>query len=487
MTSVKKQLISGITYTAIAKYSGMIISLLVTAILARHISPSDFGIVAIATVIITFFGIFGDLGISPAIIQNKDLTKSELSDIFSFTLWIGIFISALFFSFSWFVAKYYDSEILRLICQILSINLLANALNIVPNSILMRNKEFRFIAIRTLMIQLFAGLISVIAALKGAGLYALLINPIFSSIAVFIFSYVKYPQKLKMTWGFKSIRKIFTFSFYQFWFNIINFFSRNLDKLLIGKYMGMTPLGYYEKSYRLMMLPLQNITHVITPVMHPVLSQFQDDLKHLSWSYLKIVKILAFIGMSLSVFLWFSSKEIVLIIFGDQWIQSIPVFQILSITVGLQIILSTSGSIFQAANNTKHLFITGCLSAFFMVSGIISGIFIFKTLVAVAWGICIAITINFIQSYLIMYKYTFRLSIIPFIKQFISPLILSTILAISFSILSVFIKDMNIIISLIIKGAIFVIVGLSYIQYTKVYDIKSAIIKLKDKALPSKK
>ncbi|MFA6677570.1 MAG: lipopolysaccharide biosynthesis protein [Bacteroidales bacterium] len=487
MSSVKKQLISGITYSAIAKYSGIIISLVVTAILARHIDPSNFGMVAIATVIITFFGIFGDLGISPAIVQNKDLSKSELSDIFSFTLWIGILIASLFFLFSWSVAKYYDSDILGLICKILSVILLANALNIVPNAILMKNKEFRFIAIRTLLIQLFAGLISVIAALNGAGLYALLINPVFSSVAIFIFSYYKYPQRLKMTWGFKSISKIFTFSFYQFWFNIINFFSRNLDKLLIGKYMGMTPLGYYEKSYRLMMLPLQNITFVITPVMHPVLSQFQDDLKHLSWSYLRIVKILAFIGTTLSVFLFFSSKEIVLLIFGDQWVQSVPIFRILSMTVGLQIVSSTAGAIFQAANNTRHLFISGCLSALVMISGILSGIFIFKTLESVAWCICIAIPINFIQTYFIMYRYTFKLSIIPFVKQLISPLILTIILILLYSLLSPFINEMNFIISIIIKGALCVIVAGLYIQYTKVYDIKNAIIELKNKFLSSKK
>src|SRR5699024_4389501 len=111
---------------------------------------------------------------------------------------------------------------------------------------------------------------------------------------------------LEMTWGIPSIRKIFKFSAYQFIFNIINYFSRNLDKLLIGKYMGMSPLGYYEKSYRLMMLPLQNITHVITPVMHPIFSDYQHDLNHLAGAYEKIIRLLAFIGLPLSVFLWFS-------------------------------------------------------------------------------------------------------------------------------------------------------------------------------------
>lgn len=90
MASIQKELASGIIYTAISKYSGIIISLAVAGVLARLIDPEEFGVVAIATVIISFFSIFSDLGIAPAIIQNKHLTEDKLNDIFSFTLWTGI-------------------------------------------------------------------------------------------------------------------------------------------------------------------------------------------------------------------------------------------------------------------------------------------------------------------------------------------------------------------------------------------------------------
>ena len=111
--NIKHQLFSGVFYTALAKYSGIIISLVVAGILARLLSPDDFGVVAIATVIIAFFNLFTDMGISPAIVQHKSLTKEELSDIFSFTVWTGIGISILFFAASWLIAGYYGSGILR--------------------------------------------------------------------------------------------------------------------------------------------------------------------------------------------------------------------------------------------------------------------------------------------------------------------------------------------------------------------------------------
>ena len=475
MDSTKKQLISGITYTAISKYIGIVISLVVTGVLARLLSPEDFGIVTIAIVIISFFGIFSDLGIAPAIIQNKDLSVKDLSNIFSFTIWSGVLLSVCFFFSSWLIADYYQNPILLHICQLLSINLLFSTLNIVPNALLLKNKEFKYIAFRNLIVQGIGGTISVAAALLGAGLYALLINPIFSGIIIFIISYRRYPQKIRKTTGMSSMRKIFTFSGYQFLFNLINFFSRNLDKLLIGKYMNLSLLGYYEKSYRLMMLPLQNITHVITPVMHPVFSELQNDLKHLSWSYLKIIRLLAFLGFSLSVFSWFTSKELVLLVFGSQWQNSVPVFQILSLTIGIQIILSTSGSIFQAANDTRNLFISGFFSAVLNISGMLTGIFYFKTLEAVAWGICVSFILNFIQCYWLMYKVTFKISMLPFWKQLISPGILSLILLVLLYVISDLLEGVPLLVSFILKGLLYAVVSIIYIQYTKEYDITGKI------------
>ena len=212
-----------------------------------------------------------------------------------------------------------------------------------PGALFYRNKEFKFIAVRSFVIQISAGAAAVTAALCGAGLYALIINPIVSSILIFAISYQRYPQRLRLTLGLTVLRKIFSYSAYQFLFNVINYFSRNLDKLLIGKYMGMSDLGYYEKSYRLMMLPLQNITQVITPVMHPIFSDFQDDKGKLATSYERILRFLAFIGLPLSVLLFFTAEEVTLIIFGDQWLPSVPVFRILSLSVGIQYDLNPYG------------------------------------------------------------------------------------------------------------------------------------------------
>jgi teichuronic acid exporter len=469
--SLKRDLLKGVGYTAISKYIGIIISLVVTGILSRLLTPTEFGVIAVAMVIITFFGILSDLGIAPAIIQHKDLDEKDLSNLFAFTVWLSIGISLFFFLSSGVIASYYNSPVLSTICRILSLSLLFNTINIVPNALLYKDKAFKFLAQRTIIVQSVVGAIAILAALYGAGIYALLINPVLSAIIIFIITFRRYPQRLHRTFGLTSLKKIFSFSAYQFLFNLINYFSRNLDKLLIGRYMGMSPLGYYEKSYRLMMLPLQNITHVITPVMHPLFSDFQNDLDKLESSYRKVVRLLAFIGFPLSIFLLFTSRELILLIFGMQWEASVPVFRILSLTVGTQIILSTSGSIFQAANDTKSLFICGVFSALMNVGGMLIGLFVFKSLNAVAWSILITFSINLMQAYIQMYYVTFKLPIKPFLRMFVSPFILSVAVFLVFILYSSFVHIENLMISFTIKGLLFFIIYGSYVQLTKEYDI----------------
>lgn len=477
MKSIKKELTSGVFYSAISKYVGLIVSLIVVGILARLIAPEEFGIVAVATVIISFFNIFSDLGIAPAIIQNKCLTKEELSHIFSFTLWVGLIISVLFFLFSGVIASFYESEKLSLLCKFLSLNLFFATVNIVPNALLYKNKEFRFIAYRNLFIQSTGGVLAIIAALKGAGIYALIVNPIYSSIMLFTLYYKKYPQSLYLSFKWAAIKKIFSFSVYQFMFNVINYFSRNLDKLLIGKYLNMQLLGYYEKSYRLMMLPLQNITHVISPVMHPVLSQMQDNLPQLSSSYEKVVRIMAFIGLPLSALLYFCGADMIYILFGSQWGASISSFQILALSVGIQIILSTSGSIFQAANDTKSLFICGLFSSILNVSGICVGIFIFGTLEAIAWAICTTFFINFVQCYIWMYIVTLKRNLKYFIKQLISPILLTAIVVIILFAINTQLSTLPSLPKLIINGIIYLFTCTLYIQLSGTYNIMSFLLR----------
>lgn len=425
--SIGKELTKGVFWIAVAKYSGIVISLVITAILARNVSPAAFGTMAVATVIMAFLDIFSDMGLGVAIIQFKDLTKHNIQSLFTISVGLAIGLTLILFFSAGSIADFYNDETLVPVIRWLCICLFFKTLNIIPNGMMLKNKMFRAIAVRTLCFQVVSGAFACWMALHGWGIYALLVSPIVSAVGVFAYNFYNFPQRPVWPIDMVVVKRVWSYSMYQFFFSFINYFSRNADKLIIGKFFSMKDLGYYDKSYRLMQLPLQNITFVITPVLHPILSSLQDNKEELAEKNIRLTQILSWISFPLGIFLYFCASPIIVIIFGKNWLPAIPVFEILAISVPLQIILSTSGSIFQAAGKTKHLFYCGLQSAICTVGAFIISSVFFKTIESVAWAWDIALMVNFIINYWIMNRYTFHSSSWKFYKQFLPQIINSAV------------------------------------------------------------
>lgn len=471
--SIKTEMLHGVVWSAIEKYSGLLVQLLITAVLARLLTPTDFGVIAIATVITTFFNMFTDMGIGAAIVQNQTLTWEDLRSLFSFSVYAGVILAVLFFFSSYLISSFYDNALLLPICQLLSLNLLFAAWNMVPNALIRKAKRFKIIAVRSFVLLVVCGILSVSVALVGGGVYSLLITPILSSLAIFLVNYRQYPIKFSLSVRKKSLAKVFSFSIFQFLFSFVNYFSRNLDKLILGKYYSMSDLGYYEKSYRLMLLPMNYVTNVVTPVMHPILTTLQDDYAQLADKYNKILRLLLVISFPLGAFLYFSADDIIVVVFGSQWMAAVPVFQILSISLPLQMVLSTTGSIYQAANQTRWLFYTGLINTAITVVGFILAAIFFRDIQAMAWAWDITLLINALDSFSILYLLVLKQSLRPLLQSFgysaLSAFIISVLLFLVDKLELAFVLDG--VVNLLISFALLLV----SLQLTKVYDIKKLI------------
>lgn len=418
MNSIRKSFTTGVFYTAIAKYSNVFFSIFIGAILARLLTPDEFGTVALVTVFVTFFNLLSSFGIAPAIVQNNSLTEKDIQSIFLFTIILGLLLAISFFMLAPLIARFYNKSELVNVAKLLSFSILFNSFQIVPGALYLKALKFKQIGIITVIIQLVAGLISIVLAYKGFSYYALVVNSILSGAISLVVFYWLAPVRISLRMKISSVKKILHFSLFQFLFDLINFFSRNTDNLLIGKYLGSATLGYYDKSYKLMLMPVQNLTNVITPVLMPVLSKHQDDINVVYNAYIKVVKFLATIGFPLSVFLFFCAEEIINIIYGPQWGPSVPVFRILALSIGIQLVLSTTGSIFQVVNRTDLLFYSGALSALLMVGGILYGIFVGKSIESVGLGLLFAFSINFLQAFYMLIHFALGKSYVVFMKTF---------------------------------------------------------------------
>ena len=261
MSNLSTSLKKGLAINFVAKYSNIIIQILINSVLARLLTPSEYGIISVVTIFIAFFNMLGDMGIGPAIIQYKDLDEDDISSIFIFTFFMGIFLSIIFFAFSYFIAYIYNSNIYIPIGHLLCFVIILNVLCIVPNNLLLKTKQFKIVGISALVSNIISGGITIVLAYLGFSYYALVFNSIIQALINFLilFHFSKVKIKIKR-YSMQPIKRISNFSIYQFLFNFINYFSRNFDNLLVGKYIGINQLGYYDKAYKLMLYPVQNLT-----------------------------------------------------------------------------------------------------------------------------------------------------------------------------------------------------------------------------------
>lgn len=444
---------------AAGKYSKILLTIVVNAILARILNAEDYGIVAVITVFSTFFTTFADMGFGPAIIQNKELSKNDIDHIFSFTIYISLGLMIAFSVFSFLIARFYNDRVYIFLGQLLSISLLFSALNMVPNGILNREKKFISIALRTVVVYIVAAVITIVLAILGLRYYALAIQSILTAFFTFLWNYITTKPCFKIRVKFECIKKVLNYSGYQFAFNMVNYFSRNLDNLLTGKIMGNAELGYYNKAYTLMLYPVNNLTGVISPVLHPILSDYQEHIEIIYKKYMKIVRLLMCIGLYVAPVCFLAAEEIIAILYGSSWTQSVICFQYLSLAIIPQMINSSAGSIFQAIGNTKLLFINSCINTGITVLAIIIGVFGGKSIYALSICVAIAYIIHFFTAFVMLIKLGFKYQISKFIKSLSLEILIMIIMVVAVVLYPL--KIENIIVSCIAKiiylGIIFLI------------------------------
>jgi polysaccharide transporter, PST family len=473
---LKKTFVRSTLISFVARYSDIFIQIVITAILARLLSPEDFGVIAIVTVIVAFFKLLSDVGIGPAIIQDKEITQDDISSIFNITVLIAIFSAIIFYISSGIISNFYDNIEYNKIVHFLSISLFFQIMNIVPRALLRKNKKFGLLGFGQLSANIFSGIISILLALNNFNYFSLVYKSIISSLFQFIFCMLFVTISFKLTLSFKFVKRMFKFSSFQFLFNFINYFSRNLDKLLIGKFIGNVSLGYYEKSYRLMLLPLQTFTQVLSPVLHPLLSDLQNENDRMFTIYLRISRILSLIGFPLTVFMFMNADNVILIMFGPQWHGSIDSFKILSISIGLQMVLSSTGPIFQSAGRTDLLFLSGLLSAILTISGTLYGIF-FKSIHIVSIALVIAFSINFIQAHIILVKFVLKKKLTVFFKNLFYPIVISIITFIILYFSNNMFSFDKILIDFIINVVLFLFIYVLLLILTREYKIVISIFR----------
>lgn len=463
---------------AASKYATVLINLILTAILARILTPEDYGIVAVTTVFTNFFNVFADMGIGTAVIQDKELSEDDINNIFSFTVKQGIVLMLCFAVFSIPLSIFYNNSVYIPIGLLLATTLFLSTINKVPSAILMKEKRFVSVAAKTIFAAIGSGAVAVLLAFVGLGYYALVIQSLINGIVVFIWNYASTHPRFKWKYGKESLEKIKRFSSFQFGFTFVNYFARNADNLLISKFMGEAALGFYDKAYKLMLYPVNYLTHVITPVMHPILSDYQDNKKIIYDKYMIILKMLSLLGIFITSFCFSASNEIILIVFGDQWGAAVPSFEFMALAIWAQMLMATTGSVYQSVGKTDILFATGSVTAVMTVTGILLGI-VQGDVTTVARNIMLSYNLQFVFVFYFVIKIALGQSILLFIKELLPDLIAMIIMTLTGIALENIIQTNSLFALAIIKFTAIGVVYVIYLLCSKRYKFLLNIVKRK--------
>lgn len=402
---------------AASKYLTVILQLAYTAVLSRILTPEDYGTVAVINVFIVFFQLIGDMGFGTAVIQDRELSDKDVNSIYSFNVYLGIVLIIAFSLFSRIIAAVYDDEIYAGLGVVLAAALGFYSFNAIPSAVMLKNRRFLAIAVRTVAVSAVSFTCTIFFALQGAGVYALALNTLFGAAGLFFWNEASVKLRFLPRPAMMPVKKILSYSLYQFAAQTLNYFNRNLDNLLIGRFMSKNQLGYYNKAYSMQQMPVNYLPGVITPVLHPVLSEHQDDKEFIFSSYLKLLKFLSLSGCFASAYCWFAGREIILTVFGKQWGESVRPFMILSLSLWPQILTNTIAPIYQSIGNTKLMFynliFTTAMISSFITGGVMSG-----SIVIVSGCVSIAYGLNFFLTFFVLTKFGFHSSYADFLKNF---------------------------------------------------------------------
>jgi len=389
-------------YVMIGSVLSLLLSFGSTAILARLLIPEHFGLIGMILALTVIFERFKELGLNTATVQKKDITLAQINTLFWINTGIGISIMLFLSGVSGFVAWFYEDQRLIWITIAISTCFFWSGLMVQHRAILTKRMQFGRLTAADSTGSFLSIIIAVTLAFKGYGYWALVWREITRNLFTSIGIWIACPWIPGRPSKKADIGSLMRFGRDISGFNLIYYFSSSLDQILIGKFWGASILGLYRQAYQLIMLPLNYLTYPVQSVAEPAMSLLQnDDSKYRNY-YRKILQLLSFVSLPLMCYIFIYSKDIILMLLGDQWTAATEIFRILVLANFLRPLMATTGFIMITRGETKKYFLVGVGSSVLIIIAVSTGV-IWGAL-GVAWGYFISRMI----FYLPMLHYSFK-------------------------------------------------------------------------------
>lgn len=362
-----------IRWNAVALVGRQIVLIGVAFVLAALLGPTAYGIVAQANVYITLAGLVLDQGISAALISKQSVGSRQLGAVMTVNLLLGTLLAAATVMLAIPVADFFDSEELSAVLAVLGIGMIFKGATVVPRVILTREMRFKKMGIAEPTAAIVGGAAGLAAAVLGAGYWSLVIQMMTTDLLVLVL-FAAYARPPLPNVSFGELQNLWGFSASVFAAQLVSYGSRNLDNILIGRYLGATQLAFYALSYRVLLAPIQMVGQVVTRVLFPLIVQRRNDKAAVIVLVARSEAAIATVVFPVMIVLSVASGDFVSTFLGNEWIAAVPVLSVLCITGARQAVTALNSPILMGMDRASTHLKFNLFAAAFQIGGMVIGL-----------------------------------------------------------------------------------------------------------------
>ena len=342
-TGLRIRALKGASLTVAGQITSFFVQTVGTLLLARLLTPHDFGLITMVLTISLLLQNLGCNGFIEAVVQKEQVNHEQISTLFWINATLALLLTLVFLMLSPAIAWFYKEPALKPIAAVMAISIFMGGLSNQHISLLMKNMQFSKITGNEVVSSTISIAIAIVLAIWGWGYWALVAKWVLSPVLLTLGAWILCRWRPGLPSRGTGIRPMLRYAFHTYGNFVVTYFRRNLDKILVGRFIGVQQLGFYERAYQLAnMLPSQ-IVSPLNGVSMATFSRLASQPETYRRSYLKVLAILAFVGMPLSAGLTLSSPDVIRFLLGPKWATSVTIFCAFGPSIGIAILYVTHG------------------------------------------------------------------------------------------------------------------------------------------------
>lgn len=326
--SLKNKLIKGGFWNGISQFGAQGINFVLIIILARFLSPNDFGLVGMVSVIIGFFGYFSECGLIASLIKKKEIDALDCNTAFWGGVFFGILVYLFIYCISPYIAKFYAQPELTNLARVLALVFIIGTYSFVPSALEQKQLHYKKLSIIRFISLLISGGIALLLVVQDVGVWTLVWQQISMEVAMLLGTFFWIQWKPKFQFSYPRFKTLFAFGIHVTANNLIKFFSENIDYLLVGKLLGSEILGLYTMAFRLSRYPIEKVSPILGRMLLPAFSTIQDNLEQTQKNLVRISAYVPVVILPFLAVLFFTTQPLIALVLGEKWLGTVPLIKI---------------------------------------------------------------------------------------------------------------------------------------------------------------